>query len=351
MRFLIVKTSALGDIIHAFSVLEYLTTKYPNAIIDWVVEGPFAELVKAHPLVNQTFCIQSKSWRKAIFNKKTWQEISTFKKLLQENTYDAIFDLQGNTKSAFVTKLAKSANKIGFAKETVSEFPNTWVTNHRYNPPAGENVRKEYLSIVQQYAKDTIPFIPSGILLRINEEQKTQVTHLIKNSERPNALKVLVCPGAFWPNKQLDTKTLLAFLQLLAQQYGAYFLLGWGSPSEEEIAKKLHEGLQGNSTILSKLPLPVLQNLMGQMDLVIAMDSLPLHLAGTTSTKTYSFFGPSSSQKYKPEGPHHFAIQGTCPYKKQFDRRCSALRTCSTGACIKDLQPEELFRHFLTWWK
>lgn len=351
MRFLIVKTSALGDIIHAFSVLEYLKSKYSDAIIDWVVEEPFADLVKAHPLVNQTFCIRSKAWRKAIFKKTTWQEICAFKKLLQNNTYDTVFDLQGNTKSAFVTKLAKSPEKIGFAKETVSEFPNTWVTTQRFNPPFGVNVRKEYLSIVQQYAKDPVPFIPKGVLLQITDEQKKQVqTLLLDTSESTNALKVLVCPGAFWPNKQLTTETLLDFLQQLSHQYGAYFLLGWGSPSEQEIAKKLHEGLPHSSTILSKLSLPVLQNLMGQMDLVIAMDSLPLHLAGTTTTKTFSFFGPSSSLKYKPEGPSHFAIQGSCPYGKQFDRRCSVLRTCSTGACIKDLQVKELLKQFQSWW-
>ena len=43
---LIVKTSSLGDIIHAYPVVDYLHTKFPAAHIDWVVEGPCAELVK-----------------------------------------------------------------------------------------------------------------------------------------------------------------------------------------------------------------------------------------------------------------------------------------------------------------
>ena len=86
---------------------------------------------------------------------------------------------------------------------------------------------------------------------------------------------------------------------------------------------------------------------MASVDMVIAMDSLPLHLAGTTETPTFSIFGASSANKYKPKGKKHLAFQGTCPYKRTFERRCPVLRTCSTGACIRDLHGEELFHYFL----
>lgn len=351
MRFLIVKTSALGDIIHAFPVVEYLKQRYPESIIDWVVELPFSELVKANPLVNQTYCIRSKTWRKAFLLPSTWKDIWAFKKELQQNTYDAVFDLQGNTKSGMVTKLAKSSVKVGFAKETVSEFTNTWITNQRFNPPPHQNVRNECLSIVQQYAQDESIFSPKGVLLTLTEVQKRQIDQISDPFNSSNQLKIMVCPGAFWPNKQLSLQTLQNLLDEIASAYDAHFFMAWGSPTEHELAKQLGEHLSERATILPKMPLPALQNLMGQMHLVIAMDSLPLHLAGTTGTKTFSLFGPSSAEKYKPEGPNHFAVQGSCPYGKTFDRRCSKLRTCSTGACIKDLMGSSLFHDFQKWWK
>jgi heptosyltransferase-1 len=73
-------------------------------------------------------------------------------------------------------------------------------------------------------------------------------------------------------------------------------------------------------------------------------------LAGSTSTPTYSIFGASSAQKYKPIGTCHKAFQGECPYGKTFEKRCDILRTCKTGACIKQLQGEQLFNHFFDWW-
>jgi len=83
------------------------------------------------------------------------------------------------------------------------------------------------------------------------------------------------------------------------------------------------------------------------MQLVIAMDSLPLHLAGTTNTKTFSFFGPSSSAKFMPMGEQHHAFQGSCPYGKVIQRRCPIIRTCKTGACLRGISSDTLFDAFL----
>jgi heptosyltransferase-1 len=82
------------------------------------------------------------------------------------------------------------------------------------------------------------------------------------------------------------------------------------------------------------------------MDCVIAMDSAALHLCGTTLTPSFSVFGPSAASIYKPLGSQHTHVQGFCPYKQEFIQRCPLLRTCKTGACIKNLQAEELFQHF-----
>jgi heptosyltransferase-1 len=74
------------------------------------------------------------------------------------------------------------------------------------------------------------------------------------------------------------------------------------------------------------------------------MDSATLHLCGTTSTPSFSLFGPSSASIYKPLGEHHVAFQGSCPYGRTFVKRCPILRTCKTGACMKDLTAKRIFQ-------
>jgi len=336
MKILIVKTSSLGDIIHAFPVAAYLHDKFPDADIDWVVERPYAELVSSHPYVNTVHTIDTKKWRKG----RGWKEINSIRKQLKRVPYDVVFDLQGNSKSAIVTYWANSPDKVGYSKRLVFEKPNLWVTTHQYDPPVEANVRQENLHLAQSYFNDNSTFQDSGVCLSIEKDQEKIIDQLCLNL--PECRKVMVCPGSAWPNKQVEQHALVRFLKQIPD---THFLLVWGSEQEKQMALKLHAEV-ANSSLIDRLPIPTLQNLMNRMDEVIAMDSLPLHLAATTSVPTYSIFGASSAQKYKPFGERHRSFQGACPYGRQFSRRCPVLRTCKTGACIRELNGKEIYSHY-----
>lgn len=345
-QFLIIKMSSLGDIIHAYPVIDYLKAKFPNCQIDWVVERSFADLVRAHPLVSTAFCADTRLWRKAPFSRTTRHEMFALRKSLQETRYDCVFDLQGNMKSALFTLQAKSPHKVGFSWSSVFEWPNLLVTNRRYNPPKGHNVRDEYLSLVQNYFQDTQPYQAGSVILKISEEDKTRI-HSIVNSSGKEKCTVLVCAGSAWRNKQMTEEAFADFLQRVQTHLSCDFLLTWGSPEEREAAQRLQQKLHQHAQLIDKLPLPLLQNLMAHVDLIIAMDSLPLHLAGTTSTPTFSIFGASCAEKFKPMGTQHHAYQGSCPYGRSFERRCPVLRTCKTGLCIRGLSGETVFEAFM----
>ncbi len=341
MKFLIIKTSSLGDIVQSFSVLSYLKFRFPDCQIDWIVEAPFAELVRAHPHVNRTLCIRTKVWRKAPWN--YIEEMRLFRKNLREIEYDVVFDLQGNVKSGLATFQARSKHKVGFARGSVSEWPNILFTNHRYQLPPQQNIREDYLFIVKSYFQDFSPFSSQGLSLNITPELQ-RVTEKILTGLTPPI--VMVCPGSAWRNKQMTESALIDFLKLLQVKLQCHFLLIWGSEDEKKIAERIVQNLSQHAQIVDRLPLPALQNLMNQVDLVVAMDSLPLHLAGTTSTPTFSVFGASSARKYQPAGENHHALQGACPYGRTFDKRCPILRSCATGNCIRALTGLDVFKEF-----
>lgn len=346
MKILIVKTSSLGDLTHVFPVIEYLRAKCPLAKIDWVVEKPYAEMIEAHPEVNQALVMDSKRWRKGLWKRAVWREILSFKKRLQATTYDVLFDLQGNTKSGIATGFAYAKTKVGFSKGAVSEWPNLLFTKLRYAPPAGCNIRQDYVSLVQQYYHDNGSFSHSGQRLLLAPAEMGKIKSLLAAPQLSCPQRILVCPGSIWKNKQLSKEALLDFLKLIAQDRPCSFLFAWGSGEERLIAEQLQAEFPSRSLVIERLPLPTLQNLMAEVDLVVAMDSLPLHLAGTVGVATFSAFGASSAAKYKPEGKQHLALQGTCPYGRQFERRCPVLRTCPTGLCIKGLSGEDLFARY-----
>lgn len=351
MRILIVKTSSLGDIIHAFPVLQFLKQCYPSAEIDWVIEKPFAELVAAHPFVTRTICIETKKWRSQCWKISTWKEIAQFRSYLQQVHYDLVIDLQGNVKSGIATFLAKSACKVGFGFSSVAEWPNLLTTHKKYSPPQGQNIREDYLYLVKNACNQFDPLEERGVLLQLTAQQNIDLQVILDLLSKINGTSILICPGANWLNKQLSKDTWKSFLQLISSQLDAHFLFVWGGAAEKEIAQELMTDFPSQSTLLDRMALPVLQNVMGHVDLVLAMDSLPLHLAGTTSTATYSVFGASSAQKYRPIGINHAAFQGRCPYGKTFEKRCDILRTCKTGNCMKNLEGFRLFEDFIKWWQ
>lgn len=119
-RILLIKTSSLGDVIHNLPVVNDMHAHLPNVQIDWVVEESFADIPRLHPQVNQVFTVAMRRWKKHIFSKKTWHEITKFKKLIQKNQYDAIIDTQGLLKSALITRCANGV-KHGYDKSSIRE--------------------------------------------------------------------------------------------------------------------------------------------------------------------------------------------------------------------------------------
>lgn len=340
MKVLIIKSSALGDIVHAFPAVGFIREQFPEAVIDWVVEKPFAGLVASHPCVNRVIAVDTKSWRKGFFGEilHSWQSIR------QEN-YDVIFDLQANMKSGMLTAIAKGKAKVGYTLGGVSEWPNVLCTNHRIEVPKGISVRDDYLFLVQSFFGNIKPFhIPAKLKLTADEQDR-YASHL-KILKAQGLPLVMVCHGSNWKNKQLPLDVLEEFLTYLQGHLKCYFLFTWGSPSEKEEAAFL-QGKFASSAVLDKVSLAVLQHLMGDMELVIAMDSLPLHLAATTSVPTFSIFGASLAARYAPNGIQNRVFQGECPYGRKFSTRCPILRTCKTGACIRSLSGKQLFDAFL----
>lgn len=378
---LIVKTSAIGDVIQSFPVLEYLRKRCPKARIDWVVEEQIASLLRAHPLLDQVIEIQTKLWRKNPFSKKTRNEFSCFVRHLRSVTYDLVIDLQGNAKSAIVTRSAKAKVKLGFGAESVREKINLLATNKRLNISPYLGVRKKYLSLVQGYFNDNEPFEAQGVQLKITQAEQKRLEEIAHASSKGiaqvailekkqgqdrekiadferikpevqvtiNQPELMVCFGSKWANKRLDPSILKVFLHKVSKEYPFSFLFIFGNEEEKCIAEDLATSFKERGKVIGNLSLPLWQALMWQVKGVIAVDSAALHLCGTTHTPSFSIFGPTSAHLFKPIEERHFALQAPCPYGRSFVSQCSVLRSCPTGACMRQLNIEHLFSSFKHW--
>ncbi len=120
MRILIVKTSSLGDVIHALPVVSDLRREYPAYAIDWCVEESFAAIPRLHPAVERVHTVAVRRWRSQLLSAATWREMRDFRRRLRTTEYDIVLDLQGLLKSAIIARQARGPI-CGYAAESARE--------------------------------------------------------------------------------------------------------------------------------------------------------------------------------------------------------------------------------------
>lgn len=339
MRFLIIKTSAIGDIVQSLDVLEYLHMKFPNAMIDWVAAEPGYSIVASHPLINKAILFE---------NKKHFKSFFSLRRTMKKNSYDFVIDLQGNCKSGLITMLSCGKVKIGFNSNAVAEWPNLIATHFQYPVNLREPIGLQYLKLIQSYFGDQIlSWNFPRRLLKIDALQRKQNALILNDIRIKNRFKILVSANSRWKNKKLNINTLKEFLIKIDQKLALSYVFVTGNKKEKEEAHFLSLPFEKNSIVLDRLAIPTLQNLIDGMDLVIGMDSFVLHLAATANTPTFSVFGPTSSSVYKPVGENHYALQGECPYNKVFAKRCDLLRSCSMPYCMEMFSSDQIYKCFI----
>jgi heptosyltransferase-1 len=135
LRVLLVKLSSLGDVVHSLPAAMDLQTQRPEIQIDWVVEPAFAPLLELCPAVNRVIPCDLRKWRRQWWTVQTRQAWRSFQQDLQSKAYDAVIDLQGLSKSALISKLAKlspNGKRYAMANRTEGsgyEAPTRWVAD------------------------------------------------------------------------------------------------------------------------------------------------------------------------------------------------------------------------------
>ena len=116
MRIAIVKLSALGDIVHAMVVLQFIKKFNNEILIDWFVEESYKGLLKFNPDVNKVHAVKIQNAKK---QKSLSLLIREFQKVRKLESYDLVIDMQGLIKSAIIARLIPSLETFGFDKFSI----------------------------------------------------------------------------------------------------------------------------------------------------------------------------------------------------------------------------------------
>ncbi|MEK8049180.1 lipopolysaccharide heptosyltransferase I [Ideonella sp. DXS22W] len=119
-RILIVKTTSMGDVVHALPAISDIRRYRPGLTIDWVVEAPFAAIPALHPAVRRVIPIAWRKWRKSLFAAPTRAAIGAARAELRRDDYDLVIDLQGLLKSVMWGVQARGP-LAGYDRQSIKE--------------------------------------------------------------------------------------------------------------------------------------------------------------------------------------------------------------------------------------
>ncbi|MBA5248709.1 MAG: lipopolysaccharide heptosyltransferase I [Gammaproteobacteria bacterium] len=279
MRIAIVKLSALGDIIHAMVVLQFIKQHLPNATIDWVVEEDFKDILSGNPDIDKIHTVNIKKAKK---NQSFGLLLQTFRRLKKLKKYDIVIDMQGLIKSAIIARIVPSDRTFGFDKNSLREafaayfYTDTCFINY------AENVIERNVFIVSSAL--ALSVTRDDILNKqvfLHSDRGVEMQFLQNN--KPN---IAFVPGASFASKIYPVEK---FGQL-ALALDANITLVWGSEKEKIMAEKIRQ-IAPNGTLINPLSLGELKTFIGQMNLVIGGDTGPTHMAWALNIPSITLFG------------------------------------------------------------
>jgi len=256
-KLLVVRLSALGDVIHAIPAVAGLRERYDD--VAWAVEPPYRELVETVAKV-RAIPVSLKQWSFTRLNEAR----------RNVRGFDTAIDFQGLIKSALLARASGAEERIGFASAYIKEKPAAWfMTKHVEIDPSTHVVDWNLqLAGVTMRQVDFSPFA-------IGELDSQGAVVLLPGAGRPEKI---------WPVERFRE---------LAQRLGDRALAVWG-PGEEERARAI------GCRMAPRTSLRELAQLLRTASLVIGGDTGPLHLADALGSKVIGLYGPTNPRRNGP---------------------------------------------------
>ena len=334
MRVLIVKMSALGDIIHALPVLSFLHQVSPGIEVDWVVEEPFREILEGNPLISRLHQVRTRHWRKAPLAAATRREIGEIRDTLRGRNYDLVFDIQGNLKSGLVDLLSGGKTVIGFSADLLQEKANLLFTTRQIPSRRGDHhVTDQCLRVVSvPFGRDFKGMVLTTDISTTAEEDAAAEVLL---STLADGLVFLCHCGTTWETKfWYDEGWMSLGKSLLALYPDSTLLLSWGNEKERDTVTAFAAAIGRGARVLDRYPLKGFTALLKRVDMVIGGDTGPVHIAAAVGTPTVSLYRASDGRRSGPRGAQDIIVQAPLPCTACFRTHCDKDAECRRSITV-----------------
>ncbi len=332
MKILIVKTSAIGDVIHTLPALNCLRRHYPEARIDWLVEEAASEAVIGHRAVDRVLVSRRKSWIKLIKSGRFLAAGRDFYRLVRElraTRYDLLLDFQGLLKSGIFVFWARARRKVGFGPGMEHAEASWLFLNERLPPVAMDQhaIQRE----LQLLAAIGIPCQEVAFAFPVRDEDQKQVRRrLAKLGAEPSEPLVAINPLTTWPSKHWLNERFAAVADRLVEM-GVRVVFTGGLGEAPVIAEKIIAVMRHRDKAINlagRTSLKELAALYGMVRVVVTTDTGPMHVAAAMGAPVVALFGPTAPWRTGPYGDKHRVLRAGLACSPCFKRECAFGHEC-----------------------
>jgi len=311
-RILLIKPSALGDVVHTLPVLVKLRARYPRAQIDWLITPENAEIVRYHPALSNVVLFARRDFSK---RGRRWRAFLSFFDLLKQirsAKYELIIDMHGQVRSAFFALISGARVRIGFdrpvkrgltvsAEHDLKNIPShgwrgaregSWVAyTHRIPIPTLDvHAIDRYLWVAPLLGLDDNP---PDLTIHLSPQATNKVNRLLEEHGVPASKPLVVLvPGTIWETKHWTIEGFAGVARQFLRDGFAVALAG--TTRDQQRCRQIAAAAPGTCDLSGKTTPADLAALIRRAEVAVTNDSGSMHVAASLGRPMVSVFGPTN---------------------------------------------------------
>lgn len=339
-RFLIIRLSAVGDVLRTLPAVKALKENFPLSHITWIVEEPSLNLLQTQPGIDEVILFPRKRWVKGLGSiEGIWtalREVRSFIATLRGQKFDVVLDFHGIFKSGLLSYLSNAQKRIGFDRESSKEG-NFLFSNVQVSLPSKRLSRFERnFSLLRGLGLEVRG---SHHKLRIPEKDQAYIETFFKEVPFPFRKPLIAIhpgtsPKTAYKRWMPEQYSLLA--DRLIRDLGVSVIFTWG-PEELKWVEGIRAGMKEVSILGPRTEtLTQLGEIFRRSDLYIGSDTGPMHIASFVDVPVVAIYGPTDPVVNEPLGRH---------VKVRKDVGCNPCRkrNCKELSCLEAITVNDVF--------
>ena len=305
LKFLVVRLSSIGDIVHALPAVAALGDTFPEAEIHWAIEKRFAPLLNGNPYVQRVVRLDTLGWRHELLSPWTLEQIAAATSMMRAAHFDAAVDFQGLMKSALIAWISNARQRVGFSEYWLREPIAGSLYTDRVSPHGRRHVIEMNFSLVERLGVPSVPSSEWKFPLPQSDADDAIV------EERLAAVGarefIILNPGGGWKSKCWPPENYAELIRQLESEIPEQIILT-GSPNEESLIEGILRSAHSRRGFYIPSTLLQLIALARRASLFVGGDTGPVHLAEAAGTPVVSIFSrlepvntPERNGPFRPE--------------------------------------------------